>query len=71
MPIFIKIGQYLAGQMDPDFCVKNYKIFILGHIYSGHIPEKLIVYPRGVVDLQINSNYMAVCTLMWELSVIR
>ena len=27
--VLIKIGQYLAGQMDPDFCVKNYKIGIL------------------------------------------
>ena len=54
VPVLIKIGQYLAGQMDPDFCVKNYKICILLPIYL-HLkdmePEKLIVYPRGVVDL--------------------
>ena len=54
MPVLLKIGQYLAGQMDPDFCVKNYKIFILGAYIlapEGHRPERLIVYPRGVVDL--------------------
>ena len=33
MPVLIKIGQYLAGQMDPDFCVKYDKICILWHIY--------------------------------------
>ena len=29
MPVLIMIGQYLAGRMDPNFCVKNYKICIL------------------------------------------
>ena len=52
MPALIKISQYLAGQM--DFCVKNDKnLYSIAYIFTpgGHRTEKLIVYPRGVVDL--------------------